>query len=189
MIVSILAIALSTAAAMPQVSPSQVYRCYGVHGEAVFSGTPCQNRNDPRPRSGYANDSDNTDSWGGHCPDSAQGLSDRVAAVFDSGKVNDLGVLFLWSGYGTRTAYRHLNELQSMLKRPLAGLTLVPSQSSTGFDNGPAGPAGPDMPESLQVEVAVPGMGDTSEIWLFPVVERDACFWLEYAPMHESPFP
>ncbi len=152
----------------------------------MFSGLPCQERGDLRPGSGYADNLVSGGGWSGHCADSAQELSDRVAATFDSGKVNDLGALFLWRGYGTRAAYRHLNELQTMLKKPLAGLTLVPSQASTWLDNGPAGPG---MPESLQVEVAVPGMGDTKQIWRFPVVERDACFWLEYAPMQETLFP
>lgn len=186
MIASILAITLSATAAMPQGSPSQVYRCTGPHGETVFSGLPCQERGDLRPERGSADGSGSENRWGDHCADSAQGLSDRVAATFDSGKVNDLGALFLWRGYGTRAAYRHLNELQTMLKKPLAGLTLVPSQANTWLDNGSTVPG---MPESLQVEVAVPGMGDTNQIWRFPVVESDACFWLEYAPMQETSFP
>ncbi|MGB8633995.1 MAG: hypothetical protein WCD66_12825 [Rhodanobacteraceae bacterium] len=186
MISSLFALLVASAASVPQYQSSPVYRCRGVQGETVYSGIPCRDRKDLQPEAGDDDAYDRQDGWGGHCPDTAQGLSDRVAAAFDSGNVNDLGVLFLWQAYRSRAAYRHLNELKAMLEKPLAGLELVPARTSTWLDNGPAGPADA---ESLRVEVAIPGMGDHSATWLFPVVQRDGCYWLQYAESTSTPFP
>ncbi len=186
MIGSLFTLLLASAASMPQYQSSQVYRCRGAHGETVYSGIPCRDRKDLQGAAGNGDAVDGQDAWGGHCPDTAQGLSDRVAAAFDSGNVNDLGALFLWQNYRSRAAYRDLNQLQAMLRKPLAGLALVPARTSIWLNNGPAGPADT---ESLQVRVAMPGMGDSGETWLFPVVRRDGCYWLQYAESSSAPFP
>lgn len=184
MIASIFAIVVASGMALPQQAPIPVYRCRGRHGETVLSGVACSDRSDLQQSPGQGNGFDANAAWGGRCADSAEDLSDRVAATFDSGNVNDLGALFLWRGYGTRAAYAHMNALQAMLAKPLAGLNLVPTLASTWLNNGPGGP---DTAGALRVEVAIPGMGSSSQLWLFPIVERDACYWLQYAPPQDSP--
>ncbi len=159
------------------VSGDRVYRCTGAHGETVFSGQPCRNLAAPLADSD-GNGFDRQLAWGGRCPASEQELSDRVAAAFDSGNINALSGLFLWRGYGSRAAYRSVGKLQSMLRMPLAGLSLVARPDPNWWQADPARMAGN---RELRVEVAVPGMGDAIQTYQFPVLQSDACYWLQYA--------
>lgn len=155
-----------------------VYRCIGTHGETVYSEQPCGAHGEPFTAPGYDNGIDRAHGWGGHCATDAQSLSDRVAAAFDSGNVNDLGALFLWRGFGTRAAYARLNRLGTLLDKPLAGLDIV-ADPVPGWPR--QGPAVAGLPRSLRIQVADPGMGeDATETWTFPLQQRDGCLWLQY---------
>ena len=176
---------LGTLTATAQGPQQPVYRCHGSHGETVFSGIPCRDRSDLRPRT------DGDGGFGepgtiGHCAESAADVRDGVAAAFDDGDVNHLARLFLWRGYGSRAAYSTMAKLASMLKMPLAGLSLVSRPHAQWWKQDAITPA---ETQDLRVELALPGMGDSREVRRFPVVQRGDCYWLQYVAWEAPDFP
>jgi hypothetical protein len=153
-----------------------VYRCVGAHGEPVFSGQPC-NSSDNRAIAAPVPAPD--DGWNGACAASADELRDRVAAAFDSGNVNALGALFLWRGYGTRSAYARMRELRTLLKQPLAGIDLVgPSDwvaDTAGYGELPA-----YEPSWLSIDVADNRADGALVEHRYALIERDSCVWLGF---------
>lgn len=152
----------------------------------MYSGIPCRERADLDTSSETPGSASGSGAWSTPCADTANDLADRVAATFDSKDVNALSGLFLWHGYRTRAAYRQVRQLQTMLQKPLAGLALVDPSSDTAWQQGSILPA---QARDLRVEVALPGMGDATQAWRFPVVLRDGCYWLEYREQEPSDFP
>lgn len=153
---------------------TDVHVCIGAHGETVYSGRACSTLGATVAPSYSGNQL-----WNHGCAASADDLLDRVAAAFDSRDVNMLGGLFLWQGFGTRNAYRHMRKLGEMLEQPLAGLDLIASNPWRGH-NGYYRNLPDPKPTNLTIWLADHSSANGPSEHRFPLVQRDGCTWLSF---------
>lgn len=161
--------------ALSPVDASSVYRCVGSHGETVFSGQPCNTPAEPALRA----EEPTTPIIDDHCASSANELLERVLLVFDGGDVNALGGLFLWRGFGTRSAYARMRELRQLLLRPLVRVDLGGPPDwiadTAGYGRLPG-----DGASWIIIETAGDDIGAPTQVQRFALSERDGCVWLEF---------
>ena len=179
MITALLSSLLSAMLASSGAPQTKVFRCVGAHGETVLSELPCDGRANSPSSAPDVDGFDVNRNWGGGCTSSADELRDRVAAAFDSGNVNTLGALFLWRGYGTRSAYARMRELGRMLKKPLATLDLLGanpwSSDHQGFEALSAQP-----PVALRISVGNERKDGGYDDYRFKLLDANGCVWLGF---------
>jgi len=183
--------------AVPVRAQTEIHRCIGTNGSAVFTDQPCAalQATPVSPAATPANDIPPATAPPTLCAASLGALRQSVIDAFASHDANRMAGLMLWSGYGRGAAIADIRSLDELMKQPLLDVD-TPGDMAPG--NGPPAAAvatsgtasfappgiAPDPPTAnaqLVLHTAGnDGSGSPREL-RFNVVSRAGCLWLRNA--------
>ena len=174
------------ARATPALAQTEIHRCIGANGGAVFTDQPCAAlRATPvSPTAAATQPSPVPAPPPILCATSVDELRQSVINAFAGRDANRLAGLILWDGYGRGAAIADIRALASLMKQPLLGVDTPPA-SSTSVNTGSDDPLRPPVssqtpPPSDQLVMHTAGDGATST-WRFDIVRQAGCLWLSNA--------
>lgn len=178
------------ACAAPAAAQTEIRRCIGANGGAVFTDQPCAALQ-ATPVSPNARSAQAASPLAAPPPIlCAAGLGELRQSVIDafaSRDANRMAGLMLWDGYGRGAAIADIRSLAGLMKQPLLDVD-IPGGSA------PAQAAGSDAPFATDTQPIPPsgdhqlvlhtagndGSGSPREL-RFDVVRRAGCLWLRNA--------
>jgi hypothetical protein len=184
--------------AVPALAQTEIHRCIGANGSAVFTDQPCAALQ-ATPVSPAAPPA-------GHdippatpppilCAASLGALRQSVIDAFANHDANRMAGLMLWNGYGRGAAIADIRSLGELMKQPLLDVGTpddpAPDNGSPApatATSGSAAPFAPDTPSTpppanaqLVLHTAGnDGSGSPHEL-RFNIVSRAGCLWLRNA--------
>ena len=175
--------------ATPALAQTEIHRCIGADGGAVFTDQPCAALNATAVTS---------DPGQGHgspapapppilCAADRDALRQSVIDAFARHDANRLAGMMLWDGYGQRAAISDIRSLSKLVSQPLFGLDMpgrssgddatAESSATTG-----SGSAFPDdarsAPTAENSQLILHMADDNTNDRRFDVVARAGCLWL-----------
>ena len=180
---------------VPACAQTEIHRCIGTNGSAVFTDQPCAalqatpvnpvvvpDRSAPLATPPPV-----------LCAASLGQLRESVIDAFASRDANRLAGLMLWAGYGRGAAIADIRSLGELMKPPLLDVDIpgdpapadggepAPAMSSSGdpFAAAPA-PAAPASDQMVLYTAGNDGSGNPREI-RFSIVHQAGCLWLRNA--------
>jgi hypothetical protein len=193
---------LLVALASPARAQTEIHRCVGANGGAVFTDQPCAALQ-ATPVAPAAPTSPDVDSASAPyapppilCADNPEALRQSAIDAFAAHNANRMAGLMLWSGYGQRSVVADIRSLNDLMKQPLLDIDFSssqsdPAQAPPGTQRGgirtdsfaanqsaaaPSPAAGP--PDQLVLHTAsTDGLGTAQERH-FGVVRQAGCLWL-----------
>lgn len=178
---------------VPALAQTEIHRCIGANGSAVFTDQPCAalQATPVNPVAMSSHDIPTAAPPPILCAASLGALRQSVIDAFASRDANRMAGLMLWSGYGRGAAIANIRSLGELMKQPLLDVG-APDDLAPG--NDPPAPAmatsgaGPDIPPdpppaNAQLVLHTAGNdGSGSPHQLrFSVVSRAGCLWLRNA--------
>ena len=172
----------------PGGAQTEIHRCVGSNGSAVFTDQPCAalQATPVNPTAATAANAVAPAAPPVLCAASLGQLRESVIDAFASRDANRLAGLMLWNGYGRGAAIADIRALGELMKQPLLDVDLP------GDDGGPASAAsgdgapyaGPAQAESVADQLVLhtggnDGTGNPREI-RFGIARQAGCLWLRY---------
>ncbi|MFC5437336.1 DUF4124 domain-containing protein [Rhodanobacter umsongensis] len=172
--------------AMPAQAQTEIHRCIGPHGGAVFTDQPCAalQATPVNPSAAPEGDAAPTAPPLVLCAASLDHLRESVVDAFASRDANRLAGLILWNGYARGAAIADIRSLGELMKQPLLDVDIPgedaePAAATPGSsDPFVAGPA-PSAPPADQLVLHTAGSGNPREI-RFGIARQAGCLWLRY---------
>lgn len=181
----------------PAMAQTEIHRCIGANGNAVFTDQPCAAlRATPvvRPAdipNSTALDSNSQPTVGPPpilCAANMSELRQSVIDAFARHDANRMAGLMLWSGYGYGhgAAVADIRSLSELMKQPLLDLRPSANPPASAPSGDPADPFTTDAPPtpspatSQLVLHTVGNDGDPHEL-RFNIERRSGCLWLRNA--------
>jgi hypothetical protein len=182
---------------MPARAQTEIHRCIGANGSAVFTDQPCAalQATPVSPAATHGNDiPPATAPPPTLCAASLGALRHSVIDAFASHDANRMAGLMLWSGYGRGAAIADIRSLDELMRQPLLDVdtpgdpapgsgppAVAIATSSTSF----AAPSTPPDPPPANAQLVLhtagnDGSGSPHEL-RFNVVSRAGCLWLRNA--------
>ena len=126
---------LLLAASWPSPAASQVRRCTGEDGGAVYTDRSCADigGSERLPRSGTAR-AGGHNLYRGGCARNLQDLVYELTTAIDTGDANRHASVYHWTGMSRRQGYAVMSRLDGVVKRPLVDISPVMPASSDGID-------------------------------------------------------
>ena len=182
---------------LPVRAQTQIHRCIGANGGAVFTDQPCAalQATPIRPTPTGARTAASFSPPPNLCAGSLEALRQSVIDAFAARNANRLAGLMLWEGYGRGAAISDIRSLNELMKHPLLDINVSDAAASTRqqsatLDLGgmsadpfaPQMPAEPSAPAPAGNELVLhtadnDGTGSPHER-RFSVVRRAGCLWL-----------
>jgi hypothetical protein len=183
--------------AVPVQAQSEIHRCIGANGSAVFTDQPCAalQATPVNPAAAPHNDIPPATTPPTLCAASLGALRQSVIDAFAGHDANRLAGVMLWSGYGRGAAIADIRSLDELMKQPLLDVdtpdSSVPGNGppaaaiATGSTVSSAPPGIPSGPPSTNAQLVLhtagnDGSGSPHEL-RFNVVSRAGCLWLRNA--------
>jgi hypothetical protein len=179
---------------LPVLAQTEIHRCIGANGSAVFTDQPCAalQATPVNPVATSGNDTPPPAPPPLLCAASLGALRQSVIDAFASHDANRMAGLMLWSGYGRGSAIADIRSLGELMKQPLLDVG-TPDDPASGSESpalatSDADPIAPDTPPApppgnaqLVLHTAGnDGSGSPHEL-RFNVVSRAGCLWLRNA--------
>ncbi|MEO8999667.1 MAG: DUF4124 domain-containing protein [Rhodanobacter sp.] len=181
------------ARAMPAPAQTEIHRCIGANGGAVFTDQPCAalQATPVSPVTTPGNGIPPAAPPPILCAASLGALRRSVIDAFANHDANRLAGLMLWSGYGRGAAIADIRSLGALMKQPLLDVG-PPDDPAPGSESpAPTIPTSGADPSALDTQAATPpanaqlvlhtagndGSGSPHEL-RFNVVSRAGCLWL-----------
>ncbi|MFC5581593.1 DUF4124 domain-containing protein [Rhodanobacter terrae] len=181
--------------AAPARAQTEIHRCIGANGGAVFTDQPCAALQ-ATPVGPAATRGNGTPPATAPpptlCAASLGALRQSVIDAFASHDANRMAGLMLWSGFGRGTVIADIRSLGELMKQPLLDVD-TPDDSASGDKSPAAAIAANDMaaiappgtsPDSIPANAQLvlhtagnDGSGSSREL-RFDVVSRAGCLWL-----------
>jgi hypothetical protein len=179
--------------AMPVMAQTEIHRCIGANGNAVFTDQPCAAQQatpvNPVATSGSGIPLAPPPIL---CAASLGELRQSVIDAFASRDANRMAGLMLWNGYGRSAVIADIRSLDALMKQPLLDLHAPGDPASP--DGNPTAAASSADPLAADVPPDPPpanaqlvlhtggndGSGSPREL-RFSVVSRAGCLWLRSA--------
>ena len=183
--------------AVPALAQTEIHRCIGANGSAVFTDQPCAALQ-ATPVSPVATPGNGIPPAAPPptlCAASLGALRQSVINAFASHDANRMAGLMLWSGYGRGAAIADIRSLGELMKQPLLDVGTpddpapdndpptaeMATSSVTSFAPPEMPPAPPPANAQLVLHTAGnDGSGSPHELH-FNVVRRAGCLWLRNA--------
>jgi uncharacterized protein DUF4124 len=175
--------------AMPAHAQTEIHRCIGANGSAVFTDQPCAALQ-ATPVNPTATPSITAASAAPPpvlCAASLGQLRESVIDAFASRDANRLAGLMLWNGYGRGAAIADIRALGELMKQPLLDADIPgdddePASATSGNSDpyavGPA-PSAPPGDQLVLHTAGNDGSGNPREI-RFGIARQAGCLWLRY---------
>jgi hypothetical protein len=173
----------------PAVAQTEIHRCIGANGGAVFTDQPCAalQATPVSPAAAAANSSAGAAPPPTLCAASVDGLRQSVIDAFAGRDANRLAGLILWDGYGRGAAIADIRALATLMKQPLLGIDTppaAPTSTHAGSDD-PVLPAArsevPPPADQLVLRTADNDADGNPAAWRFDIVREAGCLWLRNA--------
>lgn len=177
----------------PTIAQTDIHRCIGANGGAVFTDQPCAalQATPVKPAAAPAANTQSTAPPPVLCAADSGELRRSVIDAFASRDANRLAGLMLWNGYGRGAAITDIRSLTGLMKQPLldidmpgapaaAASVLAAASIDDPFAANPP-PAPPPANGQLVLHVAGnDGSGSPREL-RFDIVRQAGCLWLRDA--------
>ncbi|MET4568740.1 DUF4124 domain-containing protein [Rhodanobacter soli] len=178
------------ACAAPAAAQTEIHRCIGANGGAVFTDQPCAALQ-ATPISPGTQPGNATAPLAAPppilCAASTGELRQSVIDAFASRDANRMAGLMLWDGYGRGAAIADIRSLAELMRQPLLDVDIpngsAPAQAASIDDPfaPPAPPAPPSAGNQLVLHIAGnDGSGAPREL-RFDIVRQAGCLWLRNA--------
>lgn len=171
--------------AMPVQAQTEIHRCVGSNGSAVFTDQPCAALQ-ATPVNPTAAPASNAAPAAPPvlCAASLGQLRESVIDAFASRDANRLAGLMLWNGYGRGAAIADIRALGDLMKQPLLDVDLPgddgAAASAASGDGDPYAESAPSAADQLVLHTAGnDGSGNPREI-RFGIARQAGCLWLRY---------
>jgi hypothetical protein len=178
------------ACAAPAAAQTEIHRCIGANGGAVFTDQPCAalqatpvGPNTPSAQAAASPAAPPPIL----CAASPGELRQSVIDAFASRDANRMAGLMLWDGYGRGAAIADIRSLAELMKQPLLDVDIpngsAPAQTASIDDPfaTDAPPAPPSAGNRLVLHTAGnDGSGSPREL-RFDIVRQAGCLWLRNA--------
>ncbi len=178
---------VALARAMPVQAQTEIHRCVGSNGSAVFTDQPCAALQ-ATPVNPTAAPAPNAAPAAPPvlCAASLGQLRESVIDAFAGRDANRLAGLMLWNGYGRGAAIADIRALGELMKQPLLDVDLPGDEgepASSASDEGDPY-AAPALSESVADQLVLhtagsDGSGNPREI-RFGIARQAGCLWLRY---------
>jgi hypothetical protein len=182
--------------AVPALAQTEIHRCIGANGGAVFTDQPCAalQATPVNPVARPGNDTPPAAPPPILCAASLGALRQSVIDAFANHDANRMAGLMLWSGYGRGAAIADIRSLGALMKQPLLDVgspddpapgTDSPAPATATSDADPSAPDTPPAPPPANAQLVLhtagnDGSGSPHEL-RFNVVSRAGCLWLRNA--------
>ena len=178
------------ACAAPAAAQTEIHRCIGANGGAVFTDQPCAALQ-ATPISPGTQPGNATAPLAAPppilCAASTGELRQSVIDAFASRDANRMAGLMLWDGYGRGAAIADIRSLAELMRQPLLDVDIpnggAPAQAASIDDPfaTDAPPAPPSAGNQLVLHIAGnDGSGAPREL-RFDIVRQAGCLWLRNA--------
>jgi hypothetical protein len=174
--------------AAPVRAQTEIHRCIGAHGGAVFTDQPCAALQ-ATPASPTTAPALNTASAAPPpvlCAANPGQLRESVIDAFASRDANRLAGLMLWDGYSRGAAIADIRALGELMKQPLLDVDMPGDDgepaSATSNGNDPFAAVPPPAPAGDQLVLHTAGndgSGHSREI-RFGIARQAGCLWLRF---------
>ncbi len=174
----------------PAVAQTEIHRCIGANGGAVFTDQPCAalQATPVSPTAAAVNPPPLLAAPPKTlCAASVDELRQSVIDAFAGRDANRLAGLILWDGYGRGAAIADIRALTTLMKQPLLGVDTppaAPTSVNTGGDDPvlPAAPSKVPQPaDQLVLRTADSDADGNPATWRFDIVRAAGCLWLRNA--------
>lgn len=178
------------ACAAPAAAQTEIHRCIGANGGAVFTDQPCAALQ-ATPVSPGTLPGNATAPLAATppilCAAGTGELRQSVIDAFASRDANRMAGLMLWDGYGHGAAIADIRSLAELMKQPLLDADIpgnsAPAQAAS--NDGPLVAGTPSAPPSAGNQLVLhtagsDGSGSPREL-RFDIVRQAACLWLRNA--------
>jgi len=172
----------------PAIAQTEIHRCIGANGGAVFTDQPCAalQATPVGPASTATHPSAVAAPPPTLCAASVDELRRSVIDAFAGRDANRLAGLILWDGYGRGAAIADIRALATLMKQPLLGVDTPPASStSVNTDDDSFPPAAPSQApppgDQLVLRTADNDADGTPAAWRFDIVREAGCMWLRNA--------
>jgi hypothetical protein len=180
--------------AVPARAQTEIHRCIGANGGAVFTDQPCAalQATPVSPAATLGNDIPPATAPPTLCAASLGALRQSVIDAFASRDANRVAGLMLWSGYGRGAAIADIRSLDELMKQPLLDVdtpgdpapgndpttAAIASSSTTSFTSTRTPPDSPPANAQLVLHTAGSDSSGSPRELRFNVVRRAGCLWL-----------
>ena len=173
----------------PAMAQTEIHRCIGANGGAVFTDQPCAalQATPVSPTAAAVNPPAVAAAPPTLCAASVDELRQSVIDAFTGRDANRLAGLILWDGYGRGAAIADIRALAGLMKQPLLGVDTPPA-SSTSANAGnvdsflpSAPPQAPPPADQLVLRTADNAADGNPAAWRFDIVREAGCLWLRNA--------
>ncbi len=175
--------------AAPVAAQTEIHRCIGAQGGAVFTDQPCAALQATPVRAGSARTEAAASSAPPPvlCATSVDELRQSVIDAFARRDANRLAGLILWHGYGRGAAIADIRALTVLMKRPLLDIDTPPAPATSSAPGDDAFPpqdepaSAPSQHDQLVVHIVGDGADRSPAAWRFDLVHVAGCLWLRSA--------
>jgi len=174
----------------PAMAQTEIHRCIGANGNAVFTDQPCAALQ-ATPVIRPTTTPDNTSQPAAEPPPTqcAANLGELRQSVIDAfarRDANRMAGLMLWNGYGRGAAVADIRSLSELMKQPLLDLEPSADSPAPALSGGSADPFTTDTPAApapaaSQLVLHTAGNDGGPHELRFNVVRRSGCLWLRNA--------
>jgi hypothetical protein len=182
--------------AVPAAAQTEIHRCIGANGGAVFTDQPCAAlQATPVTAATPTHDIPLVAPLPILCAASLDELRQSVIDAFANRDANRMAGLMLWDGYGRGGAIADIRSLSQWMKQPLLDVEVPGAPAADGDDSTlPAAAGGsvepfatevPPHPASASDQLVLhtagnDGSGSPRDL-RFRIVRQAGCLWLRYA--------
>ena len=136
---AVLLLLLAACACAPRVAQAQVRRCTAADGSLVFTDRKCQDigaseRLQPPPPAGMG--ASYPGSYRSTCARSVQDLAWALSSAIQSGDANQVAGVYDWSGMSSSNAYRLMERLDLIARRPLVDVQPMYAGGTNEYGDG-----------------------------------------------------
>ncbi len=175
--------------AAPTLAQTDIHRCIGADGGAVFTDQPCSalKATPVSPAAAVASHSPPAGPPPVLCAASVDELRQAVIDAVARRDVIRMAGLVLWDGYGRGAAITNLQALATLMKQPLLEVETPPPRTTPttpadeGFFPSDSAPPTPHSLDQLLLHTAGDGSGEAASTWRFDIVRQAGCLWLRNA--------
>jgi hypothetical protein len=181
------------ARAAPALGQSEIHRCIGRNGGAVFTDQPCAALQATPVTATALPDAAAAPAGPPPilCAANRADLQQSVVDAFARHDANRLAGLMLWNGYGRGSAVADIGALRELMRRPLLDIQPSDDAAENGDDppaaDSDADPFAAEVPpafpagDRLVLHIAGNDGSGSPRVLRFSITRRSGCLWLRNA--------
>ncbi len=186
---TLLAACLAWSGGIPRAQAQQpVQRCSTMTGETVYTDKRCEDIGamDRLPDSASPSVRGGSGLYRGTCSRTLSDLVSQITAAVDAHDVNRLAGIYQWSGISDSSAHRILDQLESVVQRPLIDIVPIRPAAPVLAEDGSVVDANtdgyypqttPQRPVGLRLEQTLKNSATPSRT-VFGLRRAYNCFWI-----------